>query len=81
MSTGSTNYRTYLTNFSGMWQADRRSIKPDPTPYLMINIFRCANQECGKETVIVCGVNGYMENKVVNVYPETVCKHYPEYIP
>ena len=50
-------------------------------PYLEVSIYRCPNEDCKKETVIASGINGYIENRVVPIYPEVIFRHFPDYIP
>ena len=52
-----------------------------PAPCMEVDIYRCPNDECGKETVIVSGVNGYMENSAIQVYPSAKYRQFPEYVP
>lgn len=51
------------------------------TPYLGITVFRCPNESCKKETLFAKGINGYIENRLVPIYPEAIYKHFPEYVP
>lgn len=50
-------------------------------PFLAITIYRCPNDACRKETVIAEGKNGYIDGKTVSIYPETIYKHFPDYVP
>lgn len=49
--------------------------------FLKLDIYKCPNESCQQETVIATGINGYIENRKVNVYPEAIYKHFPDYIP
>lgn len=51
------------------------------TPSLSIVFFRCPNERCKKETVWGIGVNGYMSNGTTQIYPQVICRHFPEYVP
>lgn len=51
------------------------------TPHLSVRIFRCPDENCRKETVIAYGMNGYAENRVVNIFPPSCAKIYPNYVP
>ena len=48
-------------------------------PRLRICIFKCPN--CKKETVFAKGVNGYIKNKTVRIYPESSAIQFPEFVP
>lgn len=50
-------------------------------PHLQVSIFRCPNDDCRKESVIAEGIYGYIENAKVNIYPQAVYRHFPNYIP
>ena len=56
---------------------------PDNTdiPHLVIDIFRCPNDDCGKETIIVSGKNGYINNSIIPLYPPATYRSFPDYIP
>ena len=49
--------------------------------HLELLIYKCPNDDCQKETVIAKGINGYIENKEVYIYPDSSANIYPEYIP
>lgn len=49
--------------------------------YLHIDIYRCPNEDCKKETLIARGVNGYIGNNTVHIYPQAIYKHFPNYVP
>ena len=72
-----TNYRTVQKNFDDLPIGSQSF----GTPGVKLVIFRCPNEDCKKETVIAEGVNGYMDNHKVYVYPSAVFQHFPEYIP
>lgn len=50
-------------------------------PQLEVNIYKCPNERCQKETIIARGVAGYIENQTVFVYPQAIYQNYPDYIP
>lgn len=50
-------------------------------PHLVICITQCPNDDCRKETVFVEGVNGYIENSYVGIYPSSIFRRFPEYVP
>lgn len=70
-----TSHTEYKINFeSSAWSSTT-------LPYMKLNIYRCANEACKKETLVATGCNGYMDNSKVLIYPEAIYKHFPEYIP
>lgn len=50
-------------------------------PVLQLSIYHCPNPDCNKETGIIRGRNGYIENQTVYVYPSSTGQKFPEYIP
>ncbi len=50
-------------------------------PFLEINIYRCPNDSCQKETVIALGQNGYIDGKTVLIYPPSNAIRFPHYVP
>lgn len=50
-----------------------------PAPYFEINIFYCP--ECHKPTLSIYGKNDYLSNFNVQVYPTSLAKQYPDYVP
>lgn len=50
-------------------------------PHLKVTIYHCPNPDCQKETVIAEGVNGYIGNIQVPIYPQVTCRQFPDYIP
>lgn len=50
-------------------------------PYLQVVMLRCQNDDCMKEHAFAVGINGYMNNNTVNLYPRIHCKYFPEYVP
>lgn len=50
-------------------------------PYLGITIYKCPNDECAQESVIVFGKNGMIGNHSVWVYPESTAIIFPECVP
>lgn len=53
----------------------------EDTPLLVVRVYKCPNDECEKETIIAHGVNGYIEDKTVHIYPESTAIKFPEFIP
>lgn len=51
------------------------------TPRVRIEIYKCPNEECGKETIIAKGLKGYMDDQRINVYPRAIFRHFPDYVP
>lgn len=78
MSVSNDTKRTVSVSFSGI--VDQFS-KVNLWPYLNVDIYRCPNNACGKEAVIVCGMNGYIKEKTVQVYPESTAIQFPDYVP
>ena len=76
MSISYANHRQFVCDFDNHYSPASYS-----HPVLMIEFFRCANEDCKKETIIASGKRGYIENSVVNVYPRAVYRHFPEYVP
>lgn len=76
-SLGRENHRTTHVSFDklGGLQLDHAK------PYLEIQIIRCPNEECQKETVLAHGKNGYIENMNIPIYPRAVFKHFPNFVP
>lgn len=66
----------YAINFSGIY-----GVLPSPNPLLHVEIFRCPNENCGKETIIAHGRNGYIDGQTVYVFPPSTGQKFPEYIP
>ncbi len=56
-------------------------VSDDDVPYLRVDIYRCPYDDCGKETVVINGVNGYIGDKVVWICPDSQANQYPDYIP
>lgn len=50
-------------------------------PYLELAIYKCPNDSCNEETIIAKGKNGYIENEVVLIYPDSEASSLPDYIP
>ena len=78
MSVTDDTQRTFSVCFSG--PVDQQG-KVNLWPYLNIDIYRCPDDACGKEAVIVRGVNGYIEEKTVQVYPDSTAIQFPAYVP
>lgn len=51
------------------------------TPYLDLTFFKCPNDLCKKETVVVQGHNGSIDNRRIMVYPEAIYRNFPDYVP
>ena len=74
-SISSINYKGYKIDFeSSSWTVP-------PHSYMKLDIYRCANETCKKETLVATGYDGYMDNSKVYIYPEAIYKHFPEYVP
>ena len=48
---------------------------------LAFTIYRCPNESCGEETLIARGINGYIDERTVMIYPEAIYRHFPDYVP
>ena len=74
-SISDTSFKEYQIDFeSSTWA------RP-PHPYMKLDIYRCANEACKKETLVAIGCDGYIDNSKVLIYPEAIYKHFPEYVP
>lgn len=74
MSLNDESYKSFCLKFDD----DGHSMDPQ----LIIEIYRCANETCKKETVIARGIHGYIENKEIRVYPEGADPmRLPDFIP
>lgn len=65
----------YKLNFDGCF-----SYTSD-IPCVEIDIFKCPNNSCQKETVLAEGMNGYIENASVPIYPSAKFRQFPNYVP
>lgn len=74
MSLNSMTYWTHRISFSD----SNCSAK---IPHLRIEIYRCPNDSCRKETILAFGENNYIENNSVLIYPESGSIQFPEYVP
>lgn len=50
-------------------------------PHLLIDIFKCPNDDCEKETIIASGENGYINNSIIPIYPPARYHRFPDYVP
>lgn len=50
-------------------------------PLLAVTIMKCPNEECRKETVFAHGEHGYIGDAKVNIYPQSIFRSFPEYVP
>lgn len=50
-------------------------------PCLAVLMYKCPNEKCEKETVFVEGLNGYIANSAVPVYPRAIYTQFPDYVP
>lgn len=66
---------SYRLNFFGMEDLKSRN------PYLEVDIYRCPNDDCKKETIYAAGINGYIDGCVVPIYPPAVYTVFPDYVP
>lgn len=69
--TRSKHYLTFNTVYSSV----------PSIPCLDITVYKCPNDVCARETVIVSGKNGMIKNHSVLVYPESTARIFPEYVP
>lgn len=46
-----------------------------------MHFYKCPNSECQKPTIIARGLNDDVSDLVVHIYPQSNCKHFPDYIP
>lgn len=70
------------TYFSFTASFGRTSITGNaPNSHMLLQIYKCPNGDCNKETIIAQGESGYMDNQTVHIYPEAIYIHFPEYIP
>ena len=76
MSTHSETHKIWPINFS-----DNNYARIYDLPHLQVNIYKCPSEDCQKESVIVQGVNGYIDDASVNIYPQCLYISFPEYIP
>lgn len=65
----------YKLNFSGCYASSA------VLPCVEIDIFRCPNNDCQQETIIAEGLNGYIENTLVPIYPSAKFRRFPDYVP
>lgn len=77
MSTDPSTQRKFYLDFYGRM----RTTFYEHNPYLEINIYRCPDDSCQKETIIATGQNGYIDGKTIQIYPESDALHLPQYIP
>lgn len=72
---GFNNFATYRFNFDSY-------LSPSSSdPCLEIGFFRCPNDECQRETVLSAGVNGYLQDAFIPIYPRSRYIHFPDYVP
>lgn len=50
-------------------------------PFLEIEIFRCPNDDCGEESIFAAGINGYINNSYIPIYPSSTFRRFPDYVP
>jgi len=68
-------------DFYFRFEGELNSTLYEKGPYLEINIYRCPNDNCQRETVIAYGRNGYMKGRTVCIYPESDAIQFPDYVP
>lgn len=79
MSVNDGTLTVFIMNFDSFYSAEiARKLE---LKCLKVSIYRCPNDECRKETVILDGLNGYLDNKRIMVYPGNTYKQYPDYVP
>ena len=76
MSVHSETESTHRFNF---WKSNLPIAFKDP--YLSVTIMKCPNEECGKETVFAYGTHGYISGARVSIYPQSIFRNFPEYVP
>ncbi len=67
----------YVLNFGCVFHLNAKLM----VPHLELQIYRCPNDHCQKETIIATGKNGYIDGGVVNIYPEAIFQNFPDYVP
>lgn len=72
---GIDNYSTYRFNFEGYLGPNTGK------PCLEIGFFRCPNDDCRMETILSTGVNGYLQDALIPIYPRSRYNHFPDYVP
>lgn len=50
-------------------------------PYLEVTLHKCPNEECKQISVYAHGVNGFIGNNEVPIYPQADYIRYPDYVP
>nr|DAV01079.1 MAG TPA: protein of unknown function (DUF4145) [Caudoviricetes sp.] len=78
MATGYNTHAVTYLNFRGQIAFDSAETV---SPYLRVEIYRCPNDDCKKETVIVSGINGYIGGKKLRIFPDSSARQFPDYIP
>lgn len=78
MATGYNTHAVTYLNFRGQIAFDSAETV---SPYLRVEIYRCPNDDCKKETVIVSGINGYIGGKKIRIFPDSSARQFPDYIP
>lgn len=78
MATGYNTHAVTYLNFRGQIAFDSSETI---SPYLRVEIYRCPNDDCKKETIIVSGINGYIDGKKIHVFPDSSARRFPDYIP
>ena len=77
MSVDPSTMREFFFTFNG----EIKGVFYEKRPYLEINIYKCPNDLCQKETVIAIGRNGYIEGKRALIYPKNSAIQFPDYVP
>ena len=74
MSTYDGTVKTWHLNFKTM-----NAINLIGVPHLEIAIYQCPN--CNKEALFAAGVNGYIDNTGVPIFPRAFFQRFPDYVP
>lgn len=77
-NTMSTTKETYVErkfNFDNPYIAKNVSF-----PHILVRIYRCPDENCRQESVILEGVGGYAGGRILTVYPESSAIHFPAHI-
>lgn len=51
------------------------------SPHLMVEIFRCPNDDCNKESIYAKGINNYIDNASIDICPQCDYEIFPDYVP
>jgi len=51
------------------------------SPHLQVQIFKCPNDDCKKESIYATGVNGYIDDASIDIFPQCDYEIFPDYVP